>query len=401
VVNLGVSSQSVTFTGTGKNASGAGTSIVSWGSCSFDGTTTTCVVSGSYTGLGNGGAYAFTLAYGGNGPSPLTTTANPPGSDTVSFNLSAGSFTFTLTPTGGSPVNFYDLYFGLFFSPLTDTCTGVTTCSVGAVGVTNGGTIKGPVSGTFDATPVISPNGVVSATSYGGFSAIAPATWIEIYGINLATILSQTWAGSDFNGVQAPAALGGTKVTVASKPAYIDFVSPHQVNVQVPSGIAAGLQPVVVTTFGGSSVGFNITVNAVEPGILAPPVFNLGGRQYVVALFPDGRTYVLPPGTTSSVATARAKPGDTIMLYGIGFGPVAPDISAGLVVNQTNALSGFQAAFAGAPATVNFAGLVQGFLGLYQFNVVVPNVPANDATPFTFTLNGKPGIQNLVVAVGN
>jgi uncharacterized protein (TIGR03437 family) len=174
-------------------------------------------------------------------------------------------------------------------------------------------------------------------------------------------------------------------------------VSPNQVNVQVPSGIGAGPQPVVVTTFGGASLASNVTVNAVEPGILAPAAFKLAAGQYAVALFADGITYALPPG----VPTARTKPGDTIILYGVGFGPVTPDIAAGNIVQHSNTLSGFQASFGDVPATVSFAGLVQGFLGLYQFNVVIPKVTAGDAVPFTFSLNGTAGKQTLVVPIGN
>jgi uncharacterized protein (TIGR03437 family) len=270
------------------------------------------------------------------------------------------------------------------------------------VGSTAGATITGPVNGSFDATPIITtPGGVVTATSYGSFPSIAPGTWIEIYGQNLANTLRQTWTGDDFKGVQAPTALGGTTVTVGGKSAYVDFVSPNQVNVQVPTGLATGPQPVVVTTFGGSSAPFTVTVNATQPGILAPAAFKLSAGQYAVALFPDNITFVLPPGTAAGVPTARAKPGDTIILYGIGFGPVTPDIAAGVIVQQSNALDGFQAAFAGVPAKVQFAGLVSGFLGLYQFNVVVPQVAASDAVPFTFTINGKAGTQTLILPIGN
>jgi len=50
--------------------------------------------------------------------------------------------------------------------------------------------------------------------------------------VNLATTPSQTWAGADFVDNQAPSALGGTTVTVGGKAAFVDFVSPGQVNVQ-------------------------------------------------------------------------------------------------------------------------------------------------------------------------
>jgi uncharacterized protein (TIGR03437 family) len=70
-------------------------------------------------------------------------------------------------------------------------------------------------------------------------------------------------------------------------------------------------------------------------------------------------------------------------------------------VEQSNQLPSFQAFFAGVQATVQFAGLVQTYTGLYQFNIAVPHVPASDTTPFTFTINGTPGTQSLLMAIGN
>lgn len=168
----------------------------------------------------------------------------------------------------------------------------------------------------------------------------------------------------------------------------------------MPSGVAAGIQPVVVTTAGGASIAYNVQVNPTQPGLLAPPSFILNGNQYVVALFSGTFTYVLP-ATVPGITTARAKPGDNITLYGVGFGPVTPNIPAGQIVSQTNALPSFQVYFAGTPATVNYAGLAPGYLGLYQFNVVVPNIAASDTVPLTFLLNGASGSQNLLIAVKN
>jgi len=396
VVTLGPSTQAVTFTGTG-----VGTSRMSWGSCVYDGKQTTCTVSGPYTGLGQGGTYSFLLVYPGNGASPLSAVSSPPGNDLVYYSLTAGSFTFTITPNGGTPVRFYDLTNRLFFDPSTDSCTGVSACGVGAVGLSIGGTITGPQNGTFDTTPVINVGGVVTATDYGGFKTISPATFVEIYGLNLATTPGLDWSNA-FNGTQAPITLGGTTATVGGLPAYVELASPHQVNLLVPSGVALGQQQVVVSTIGGASVATTVTVNAIAPGILAPPVFKFAAGQYAFALFPDNRTYVLPPGVApAGLPTARAKPGDVIIFYGLGFGPVSPNLTAGTLVEQSNQLFNFQAAFAGVQATVPFAGLVQTYTGLYQFNIVVPNVPASDTTPFTFSINGTAGTQSLLLPIGN
>jgi uncharacterized protein (TIGR03437 family) len=148
------------------------------------------------------------------------------------------------------------------------------------------------------------------------------------------------------------------------------------------------------------SAPFNINVNAAQPGLLAPPSFAINGKQYAVALFPDG-TYVLPAGAIAGVTSRPAKPGETIVLYGVGFGPVTPAIPAGQLVQQANALtSGLQMFLGGILATASYAGLAPNYTGLYQFNVIVPNVATGDV-PLTFTLNAVSGTQKLFIAVGN
>ncbi|HLY18801.1 MAG TPA: hypothetical protein VKR61_16330 [Bryobacteraceae bacterium] len=396
------SNQNVTLTGLG-GTGGVGQSSVEWGACSFDGTNTNCIVTAPYTGVGGGGTITITLSYGGNGPSPFLANSTSPGSDLITFGIlpgNSGKIVVSLQESTGANVTFLSDNFVFFYSSAT--CTGVPagSCAVGQVGLTPNATISGPVHGTFDATPNILA--AISASSYGGFAALAPSTWVEVYGTNLANVLSQTWGSADFNGNNAPTALGGTTITIGGQPAFVDFVSPNQANAQVPSNLSPGPQPVVVSTPGGTSVAYTVTVNATEPGMLAPAVFKLPAGQYIGALFPDYSTFVLPPGSVNGVQSARAKPGDTIILYGIGFGPVTPDNPAGILVTAANQITGtLQISFAGTPATVNYDGLTGGFIGLYQFNVVVPNVAANDLTPLTFSLNGNPGIQTLLVAIGN
>lgn len=398
VAAMGASKQNFTLTGIGPNASGQGQAKMTWGTCAYDGTNTKCTLSGPFTGFGGGGTYSFEVTYAGNGAFPLIAVF-PQGSNLFFAQaLSNYSFVVTLTENNGTVIPFYS-FFGFNFVFSNPTCTGVATCDSAPVGQTASSTISGPITGQFDPTPSILPSGVITAGNYGAFQVIAPATWMEIYGYNLATTRSQTWGSADFTGNQAPSALGGTTVTVAGKPAFVDFVSPGQVNVQVPSGVAAGPQPVVVTTAGGSSLAYTVTVKTTEPGLLAPPAFILKGSQNVVALFANTLTYVLPvavPGAT----TARARPGDTITMYGIGFGTVTPDIPAGQIVQQTNALqNALQVSFGGIPATVSYAGFAPGYVGLYQFNVVVPNVGASDSVPLTYTLGGTAGPQNLFIAV--
>jgi uncharacterized protein (TIGR03437 family) len=247
--------------------------------------------------------------------------------------------------------------------------------------------------------PSISPGGVVSASAFGAFPDVSPGSWIEIYGSNLARD-TRGWGASDFTGVNAPISLDGTSVTIGGQPAFIAFISPTQINAQVPFGVSAGLQAMTVTTAGVTSATYQVTVNAIEPGFLAPPSFSVNGIQYVVALFSDG-TYVLPTGAIAGINSHPAKPGDTIVLYGVGFGPVSPSIPAGQIVQQLNALTALlQISFGGTPATaLPYAGLAPDYVGLYQFNLVVPQVAAGNAVPVTFTLGGVAGTQTLYMAV--
>jgi uncharacterized protein (TIGR03437 family) len=248
---------------------------------------------------------------------------------------------------------------------------------------------------TSSGTPAVPSGGVVSASAFGEFASAAPGSWIEIYGTNLASD-SRSWQVSDFNGVNAPTVLDGTSVTIGGQSAFLDYISPTQVNAQVPN-VAAGTQQLVVTAGGNKSAPCNLTIRPVDPGLLAPASFMINGLQYVVAI--DGSDYVAPAGAIAGVTSAPAKPGDVIVLYGVGFGPVNPSIPEGQIVQQQNALPSFGISIGGAPATVKYAGLAPNYVGLYQFNVVVPAIAANNAAPVTFQVSGTAGTQTLYLAV--
>jgi len=254
-----------------------------------------------------------------------------------------------------------------------------------------------PPAAVTGASPVISSGGVIGASSFGALSAIAPGSWIEIYGSNLASSAGG-WSGSSFTGVNAPTALNGTTVNIAGLSAFIDYVSPGQVNAQVPSGVGSGPQNLVVATTAGKSAAYTVTVNATEAGLFAPSAFLLSGKQYVGAQLSDG-SWALPspvPGYTTRLANV----GESMTLYGVGFGPVTPSIPAGQIVQAQNALVNPLLVFFGqTQAQVTYDGLAPGLVGVYQINVVVPNIAPNIVVPITFTLGGTPGAQTLYTAV--
>jgi uncharacterized protein (TIGR03437 family) len=285
---------------------------------------------------------------------------------------------------------------------MLDRPAGIALGSKGTIYVADATTDIARVRLLTPPVPLTTPPSIqsaVSAGAFGAFTSVAPGSWIEIYGTNLAAD-SRSWTGADFNGVNAPTSLDGTKVTIGGQLAFIDYIGPTQVNAQVPSSAGTGLQPLIVTTTAGASTPYTIMVNASQPGLLAPSSFIVGGKQNVVALFTDGVTYVLPPGAIAGVPSRRAKAGDVISFYGIGFGSVTPNIPAGQVVGQSNTLAAPLHIFFGqSEATVGYDGLAPNAVGLYQFNVVVPNVAASDTVPVTFTLGGAAGTQTLYIAV--
>lgn len=249
--------------------------------------------------------------------------------------------------------------------------------------------------------PEINTGGVITAGAFGASTTVSPGSWIEIYGTYLGAS-TRTWGTADFNGSNAPTSLGGTSVTVGGQPAYVAYVSPGQVNVQVPSNITAGTQPLILKTASGTSAAYNLAVGS-APGLYAPPFLTIGGKQYAGALFANSSTWVLPAGNSTGLTSQPAAPGDTITLYGVGFGTVTPDIPAGRLVGPaelTSLTSPVQFMFDTTPATVSYQGLAPGLVGLYQFNVEVPDIAASDAVPLTFT-QGAAGTQTLYTAVGN
>ena len=257
----------------------------------------------------------------------------------------------------------------------------------------NTGYTLSPAAG--DSVPKIT--GIGSASAFNQKAGLASGTWLEIYGENLSTT-SEEWEGSDFHGDAAPTSLNGVSVTINGLLAFVRFVSPGQVNVQAPDDPAIGDGiPVRLSNSAGTSAAVNMHKSALAPALLAPPSFNVNGKQYVGAVFANGR-FVGDPNILSG-AERPAQPGDVIVIYAIGCGPVTPESPAGTITAQANHLQNKAAILFGqTPAKLSYSGLTPGFVGLYQFNVKVPNVSDGDV-PLTVTLGGNPIIQNVFITI--
>jgi uncharacterized protein (TIGR03437 family) len=250
-----------------------------------------------------------------------------------------------------------------------------------------------------DTTPAVLDHGIISASGYGALPFAAAGSYIEIYGSYLAGT-TRAWSTADFHDGDAPTALSNVSVTVDGRPAYVYSISPGQVNVQVPAGVTANTSvPVVVTYANQTSAPASLAIKETAGGLLAPASFKVGGRQYVTAIHNSGGAFV-SNGTIPNIPSAPARPGEILILYGVGFGPVTPGPVAGRVATgQPTINAQIQFQFGDVNAQVRYAGLVPGLVGLYQFNVVVPTgLPAGDVT-LKVLVDGNPISQALYIPV--
>jgi uncharacterized protein (TIGR03437 family) len=249
------------------------------------------------------------------------------------------------------------------------------------------------------ARPAVSSESGVAAQAFGGGRNVSPGSWIEIFGTSLTNV-TREWASFDFVEGNAPKSLEGVTVTVGGRDAFVRFVSPGQVNVQVPDGIGTGPVNVVVTNEMGASGSVAMTAAARTPGVLAPAAFRVNGRQLAVALLADAVTFVARTGELAGVTSRPARVGETITIYMIGGGATTPAVAAGAVAAGQPRVNNPVVRFGDAPATVSYAGLAPGAVGLYQLNVVVPNVAAGDSR-LSISIDGAAVTQELNTVVGN
>jgi uncharacterized protein (TIGR03437 family) len=155
---------------------------------------------------------------------------------------------------------------------------------------------------------------------------------------------------------------------MGGKDAYVYFVSPTQINVQAPD-LDAGSVPVSVKTGNGSSEAVDVTINTYAPGF-----FTAG--KYALATHVDG-SVVAPSGTFPG--STPAAPGETITLWGTGFGPVNPRVPSGLTPAAVNgntvsfATTAPMVTVGSQPALVVGSALNPDALGLYQVAITVPS----------------------------
>jgi uncharacterized protein (TIGR03437 family) len=220
-----------------------------------------------------------------------------------------------------------------------------------------------------------SPPIITSVTNaFSNSNTIAPNTWVAIKGTGLA-VTTRTWETSDFVGNQLPTSIDGVSVTMNGTNVYVEYVSGTQLNVLIPPDMPSGPAQVQVSINGVASQAFPATVNLYSISFFA---YSIGGS--VVATHLDG-SRIGPPDLIAGVPFTPAMPGEEIVVYANGFGPVTPPVVKGSLTQFGNLPSFPPLQIGGVAVNWGFSGAFAGviFPGLYQFNVVVPpGAPSGD-----------------------
>ncbi len=282
------------------------------------------------------------------------------------YDLITGTWLATLDDLTGAPISFPGLWSLNFGSGAASEDPGTLYFTAGIGGGPNNDPVESHgLLGSIQPAPSFSATGIQNAGSFLG-GDIAPNTWVALKGAALA-VLPATWT---VTGSTLPTTVGGVGVTVNGEAAPVSFVSNVQINFLVPADIVPG--PVRIRTTNNGLTSAAVSTTAL---LTAPSFFTIGsnatnGHIYVAATHANS-SLIGPAGLISGVTTTGAAPGETIVLYGTGFGVTDPLAPTSQIIPSPLPLPAWPTVVIdAAEAQVTYAGLVAP--GLYQINVVVP-----------------------------
>jgi uncharacterized protein (TIGR03437 family) len=215
---------------------------------------------------------------------------------------------------------------------------------------------------------------------------------MDMFGMRLAT-KTRGWRDEDFTAygsyALAPVELDGVRITVNDKPAYVSLIAPYAIHFFAPPfTVNAGEAMTAVCTAYSSSPGprssrvcLDVMVARLSPAVQTLlELERVRAQNYVAAYFSDFETLAAEPGTIPNRTSRKARPGETIYVFGSGFGPTRPELSEGFAHLGEAPITSRLQVFASSdrlgdfPVEVKSATSLAGMLGMYQIALVVPGV---------------------------
>ena len=245
--------------------------------------------------------------------------------------------------------------------------------------------------------PAILTQGVVNGASYQPI--IQANSWAAISGTDLAT-KTDTWDKFIVNGA-FPTILDEVSVTVGNEVAFLNYISPTQINFLVPqisaADLKAGTTKVTVINLNGTSKSVTAAVSASAPGMFQWP-----GNQAVATR--QNFTLAAKNGTFLGTTTTPAKSGEVIILWGTGFGPTVPSAPFGKATPSDvtyNAATLPVITLNDTPVKVYGAALTAGFAGLFQIAIQIPpNLVPGDYT-VRATVGATQSVKGPIISILN
>ena len=247
--------------------------------------------------------------------------------------------------------------------------------SIAPVPLTSVSSAIGPVSTAIPLPPVIEPRGILNAASLSVVTPANPGSIASLFGQNLA-------AQAELGTAVPPATiLDSTQLLLNGIPAPLFYVSPGQINFQMPAELTGTTAQAVVITNGVRSLTTSVPLVRDSPGI------------FTASSSGSGQGSVLNQDYSVNSAQNPAAAGSAIMIYATGLGPTNPPVGTGqgggtappsVTVDQPTVLIN------GVAAQVLYSGLAPGDPGEYQVNVVIPaGTPSGAAVPLQIQIGGQ------------
>jgi uncharacterized protein (TIGR03437 family) len=220
---------------------------------------------------------------------------------------------------------------------------------------------------------------IVNAADFQSGPA-APGSIVSVFGSNLAP------RAANAPDVPLPTVLEGTSLRVYGVPSPIYYVSPTQVNAQIPYEVSPGVATVTLSVGANLLPPMALTIQTSAPGLF---VF---GQNHALVQNQDG---------AMNGPAHPATPGSIVTAYLTGQGPLNLPIASGNVAPSDpliGAVAGISATIVGQNVEVTFAGMAPGLVGVFQVNLRIPALAAGD---YPLSIGVGPVLSNAaLVTVG-